>query len=225
MNLNELASACNLYNSKTNFDCSYINFLNSINKSLNINKPEHRKALLVWLNSWACRQFVIEYHDFASEQILDWYINVKSLIPEKSKNIWELTDNDFNKIKILYDTLVNTPVSKKYRDNKEIINHAGPTGAAKILFALRPDTLILWDNPMQKYFNEGHNGYAYIEYIKRVNEEINDLINQCENNNFTIKELPQKINRPNSSIPKLIDEYHWVTITKKWKLPKLEIFK
>ena len=102
MNLNELASACYLYNSKTNFDCSYINFLNSINKSLNINKPEHRKALLVWLNSWACRQFVIEYHDFASEQILDWYINVKSLIPEKSKNIWELTDNDFNKIKILY---------------------------------------------------------------------------------------------------------------------------
>ena len=225
MNLNELASACYLYNSKTNFDCSYINFLNSINKSLNINKPEHRKALLVWLNSWACRQFVIEYHDFASEQILDWYINVKSLIPEKSKNIWELTDNDFNKIKILYDTLVNTPVSKKYRDNKEIINHAGPTGAAKILFALRPDTLILWDNPMQKYFNEGRNGYAYIKYIKKVNEEITDLINQCENNNFTIKELPQKINRPNSSIPKLIDEYHWVTITKKWELPKLEIFK
>jgi hypothetical protein len=225
MDLNELASACYLYNTKTNFDCSYITFLNLIDNSLDLNKPKHRKALLVWLNSWACRQFIIDYHEFASEQILDWHTNLKSLIPAKSKNIWELTKNDFNKIKILYDTLANTPVSKKYRNNKEMVNHAGPTGAAKILFALRPKTLILWDIPMRRYFNHGENGYTYIKYIKKVNEVINDLIVQCENNNFTIEELPKKINRPYSTIPKLIDEYNWVTITKKWKLPKLEIFK
>jgi hypothetical protein len=68
MDLNELASACYLYNSKTNFDCSYITFLNSIDNSLDLNKPEHRKSLLVWLNSWACRQFIIDYHEFDLEQ-------------------------------------------------------------------------------------------------------------------------------------------------------------
>ena len=224
MDLNELASACQLYATKTNFDDSYIAFLNSIENTLDLNNPKHRKSLLIWLNSWACRQFIIAYHDFASEQIINWYTNLKSLIPEKSKNIWELTDNDFNKIKILYDTLANTPVAKKYKNNKEAINHAGPTGAAKTLFALRPKALILWDIPMRKYFNQGDSGFAYIQYIKKANEIIKDLIVQCKNDNFTIEELPKKINRPYSTIPKLIDEYNWVTITKKWQLPKIRIF-
>lgn len=225
MNLNELASACNLYSSKTNFDHSYINFLNSTGNSLDLYDPQHRKALLVWLNSWACRQFVVDYHDFASEQILDWYTNAKLLVPEKSKNIWELTENDFSKINILYDSLANIPVSKKYRNSREIVNHAGPTGASKILFALRPKSLILWDEKMRAHFKKGDNGFAYIQYIKDVNEIVKDLIIQCNRNNFQIEELPKRINRPNSTIPKIIDEYFWVTITKKWTLPEFKIFK
>jgi hypothetical protein len=224
MDLNELASACALYKTKTNFDYSYINFLNSIDNSLDLNKPDHRKFLLIWLNSWACRQFVIDYHRFASEQIFEWYKNLKPFIPEKSINIWELADDDLDKIKILYDTLVNTPVSKKYRNNIEMVNHAGPTGAAKTLFALRPKSLILWDIPMRRYFNNGDNGYAYIKYIRKVNEYINNLIVQCKKNNFSIEELPMKIDRPYSTIPKLIDEYNWVTITKGWQIPKINKF-
>ncbi len=73
MDLNELASACQLYNTKTNFDRSYLNFLKETDNSLDLNKPEHRKSLLVWLNSGGCRQFIIAYHDFASEQLLNWY--------------------------------------------------------------------------------------------------------------------------------------------------------
>jgi hypothetical protein len=211
MNLNELASACEQYSSKTNFDYSYINFLNSTGNSLDLYNPRHRKSLLVWLNRWACRQFVIDYHDFASEQILNWYTNKKSLVPEKSKNIWELAENDFNKIKILYDSLANTPVSKKYRNNREIVNHAGPTGASKILFALRPKSLILWDGKIRDNFKKGDNGFAYIQYIKAANEIVKDLIIQCNRNNFQIEELPKRINRPYSTIPKLIDEYFWIT--------------
>jgi len=225
MNLNELASACQLYNNKTNFDRSYLYFLKEIGNSLDLNKPEHRKALLIWLNSWACRQFIIDYHEFASEQIINWYTNLKSLIPEKSKNIWELTDNALEKIKILHDALSNTPVSKKYRNNKEMVNHAGPTGAAKILFALRPKSLIPWDGAMRNDFEKRDSGFAYIEYIKKSNEIIRNLVIQCNNNNFEINELSEKINRSYSTILKLIDEYNWVTITKGWTVPEIKIFK
>jgi hypothetical protein len=121
--------------------------------------------------------------------------------------------------------LVNTPVSKKCRNNREIVNHAGPTGASKILFALRPKSLILWDGKIRDNFKKGDNGFAYIQYIKAANEIVKDLIIQCNRNNFQIEELPKKINRPYSTIPKLIDEYFWVTITKKWTLPELKIFK
>ncbi len=225
MNLNELASACKLYNDKTNFDASYLAFSNSISNSLDLNKYEHRKSLLIWLNKWACRQFIIAYHDFASEKILKWYRSLKSLLPKKSKNIWELDDEDFDKIKILYDTLANTPIAKKLKNNKEITNHAGPTGASKILFVLRPKSLMLWDGAMRTNFNASYDGNAYINYIKNVNQTINELVSQCRNNNFEIKELPEKINRPHSTIPKLIDEYNWVTITKGWTVPKMKFFK
>jgi len=59
-----------------------------------------------------------------------------------SYRILELTNNDFNKIKILYDTLSNIQVAKKIKIKRELINHAGPTGALKILFTLRLKSLI-----------------------------------------------------------------------------------
>lgn len=224
MNLNDLASASQVYRKETNFDSSYLHFLQEIDNTLDLTNSKHRKALLVWLNSWACRQFIIKYHDFASEQILKWYKNAEYLLPEKTKNIWELTDNDLDKIHRLYDSLVNIPIAKKRKNNNEEIIHAGPTGASKILYVLRPKSLILWDIPMRKYFNWGDSGYAYVRYINHVNKIIKDLIIQCKYNNFSIEVLPEKINRPNSSIPKLIDEYHWVTITKGWQIPKLNKF-
>lgn len=224
MNLNELAAACQLYNSKTNFDKSYIYFLNSIDNSLDLNNSKHRKALLTWLNRWACRQFIIVYHAFASEQILNWYINMHFLLPEKSKNIWELDKNDFDKIKILYDTLSNTQVAKKIKNQKEVINHAGPTGASKILFALRPKSLMLWDGKMRDDFGKGKDSLAYINYLQKAKKDAEQLIKHCKLNGFALVELPEKIDRHYSTIPKILDEYQWVTITKGWKIPKLTKF-
>ncbi len=37
--------------------------------------------------------------------------------------------------------------------------------------------------------------------------------------------LPEKIKRIYSTIPKFIDEYNWVTITKGWSIPIIKIFK
>ena len=224
MNLNELASACHLYNTKTNFDSSYLYFLKVTDNSLDLNKAKHRKAMLVWLNSWKCRQFIIAYHDFASAQIHKWYINLNYLLPEKSKNIWELSGNDFDKIKILYDTLSNTQVAKKIKNKKEVINHAGPTGASKILFALRPKSLMLWDGKMRDDLGKGDDSLAYIEYLQKAKQDIEILIKHCKLNGFTLQELPEKINRSYSTIPKILDEYRWVTVTKGWQVPKLNKF-
>lgn len=225
MNLNELASACQLYNDKTNFDASYITFLNSINNNLNLNNHEHRKELLVWLNKWACRQFALNYHETSSTLIQNWYNEFNHLLPSKDRNIWELSEKDFNLILILYEKLKKLEASKRNVYSEKISISVGPTGSSKILFAIRPKSLIPWDGAMRDDFREGDSGFAYIEYIKKANELIRDLIIQCRNNNFEINELPKKINRPYSTIPKLIDEYNWVTITKGWTVPKIKNFK
>ena len=80
----------------------------------------------------------------------------------------------------------------KYRNNTELLNHVDSIGSVKILFVLRPKSLILWDIPMRRHFSNGGNGYACIKYIKMLNEVINDLVIQCKNNNFTIEEVPKK---------------------------------
>jgi len=46
----------------------------------------------------------------------------------------------------------------------------------------------------------------------------------CEANGFTIAELPIRLERFNSSVPKLMDEYYWMTKTKQWTLPAPRAF-
>ncbi|MEA3312397.1 MAG: hypothetical protein U9Q76_09305, partial [candidate division WOR-3 bacterium] len=44
----------------TEDDDAYKEFLKSVNYVLDLDKPEHRKSLLKWLNKWGCRQFAIK---------------------------------------------------------------------------------------------------------------------------------------------------------------------
>lgn len=77
MKLNELAAACKLYDEKTNFDDSYIDFIKSIDYSLDLTKPLHRQYLLKWLNRWACRQFAKNIMVFSQ---IWFYSGIKNLV-------------------------------------------------------------------------------------------------------------------------------------------------
>jgi len=70
MRLSELAFACFVYAQFTNYDDSYLSFLQAIGHRLDPANSKHRRALLAWLNLWGCRQFAIEYHGLASSEVL-----------------------------------------------------------------------------------------------------------------------------------------------------------
>ena len=214
MNLNELTEACKLYYTKTNFDNSYIDFIKLTNFSLDLNNSSHRQYLLIWLNRWVCRQFAKKYHEAFSKLIYIWFIEYGHLLPDKNKNIWELNIDDYNNILLIYEKLKNIEASKRVVYSKESSVKVGATGASKILFALRPKSLIPWDGFMRNYFNEGDSGFAYTNYIKNASKLIKELEKECNKNGFEITDLPSKIQRPFSTLPKLIDEYNWVIITR-----------
>ncbi len=67
-----LAYACRLYGTFTEFDSSIKEFRRETAQTVDLENQAHRKALLVWLNSWGCRQFAKEYHRMASEALLEW---------------------------------------------------------------------------------------------------------------------------------------------------------
>jgi len=101
----------------------------------------------------------------------------------------------------------------------------GPIGAAKILFGIRPKALIPWDNAIRDHYRQKESCASYLEFLKRIKSIILGKIKPaCKRKRFTLAELPAQLGRHNSTIPKLIDEYHWVTITKGCTPPTQDTF-
>lgn len=218
--LYQIALTSLIFESITDYNKSYKKLLESTAYSLDLNKDAHRSALLKWLNDWGCRNFKKDHHRFASQEILDWYNENEQLLSNFDKNIWELTNKDFEGTSIIFETLLKKTASKRKRGNKDIIVRIGPTSVSKILFALRPKTFIPWDAEMRKNFNLKGDQKDYLKYLKISIEIANGLAEQCNKNGFKLEDFPSKISKADSTIPKLIDEYFWVTLTRGCTLPE-----
>ena len=220
MKLGDLAFACYLYGSFTEDDMYYADFLKITNNSPDLEKDDHRVALIKWLNQWGCRQFAIEYHDDASKEILIWYRNCKNLLMPKDKNLWELTEMEISSAIKAYGDLSGKIASCRINKGKKVSVRIGPTGAAKILFAIRPKSLLPWDIPIREELDFDETAESYKEFIKKVIAELDEIDKYCKKNGIKLVDLPEILNRPYSTVPKLIDEYYWVTITNKCTPPK-----
>lgn len=143
MTLSELAFACFLYSRLTDYDNSYLLFLQSTNGSPDLSNPEHRKALLAWLNRWGCRQFALEYHEHASGEILSWHNEYSSTLFPRDRNLWELSEPELASAGAAYESLSSRIASYRARDRNSFAVSVGPTGAAKILFERVWGTTIL----------------------------------------------------------------------------------
>lgn len=223
VSLAELAFACYIYANITDYDSSYHNFRLAISDELNLKDPHHRQVLITWLNQWGCRQFSKECHNLASDEISQWYRKSGHLLPDKNLNLNELSHQELKDADEAYLSLsLKTACIRKTRAEKPSKITIGPTGASKILFALRPASLVPWDDPIRKDLGFHSGGNAYFDYLIGIQRSLKSLQAQCLQLGFDLKDLPNILNRPLSTAPKLIDEFYWVTITNKCCLPSSE---
>lgn len=204
----------------TDYDESYTQFLQAIDGQPNLTLDTHRLALLKWLNSWGCRQFAIKYHDLASEEIRAWHEQYGELLPSLDTTFLALSGNDINNVAVAYTDLSERLASKRKqpRGGEHIVKF-GPTGAAKLLFALRPQALVPWDEAFRQELQLDGSAHSYLTYFRIVKEILEELAEDCRRNGYNLSDLPELVGRPTSSLAKLIDEYFWVTISKKCKVP------
>jgi len=221
MNIYDLAFTTLVYGSLTDFNKTYIKLINDTNNNININLQSHRQTILKWLNDWGCRNFYKDYHELASKELYDWHTEYSSLLPQKKINIWELSFEDLELIEKSYNSLTIKIASYAKRKNGKVTpNKFGPTGTSKILFALRPKSLIPWDGEMRKEFKKKYKISTYKQFMSKVIKEVRELKTSCQKNGFELEDIPAKLNKSNNiTIPKLIDEYHWITITNKCNPP------
>jgi hypothetical protein len=211
MTINELKIACYLYERFTDYDKGYRS-LRSI-EVLDLNLREHIVKLLEWLRSWGCRQFKTDDTEMSIKYLTDWYAKDSKLLPNHGLHLLNGDRLQLDLTTGIFDRLRNTKISERYNSTSEVT--VGPVGAAKILFALRPNFYSPWDRPICQ--NKGYqlDGHGYIKYLEDIQVTLSELEKECKEGGLKIFDLVKITNRPFSTLPKLIDEYNWVTITNK----------
>jgi len=224
MTLGELAFGCYIYGATTG-DVGYLRFLRDTAPTLDLTKYDHRKSLLKFLNNWGCRQFAKAYHVHAAKQIDRWQHRFAMTLFPITKSLQSLTSADLDLVEEAYNCLVKKtagrrkPTSGGKARRGGILVSFGSVGTAKILFALRPHALMPWDDEIRKGLMLENSSGGYRKYLLMSKKWLDDLEKDCHKQGFALADLPVKLGRPKSSLPKLIDEYLWVTMTRKCKLP------
>ncbi len=217
--LSELAFACHVFEALTNYDSSYLRLQQATDGSTNLCLPEHRKALLRWLNAWGCRQFAVAYHDRASEEIFSWYGEYADRLCPEDRRLLELSEAELAAVGTAYDALSGRTASYRERGGGTHRVPIGPAGAAKILFAIRPRALLPWDAGIRKGLDHTPSGASYVHYLRDAKMLLENLAVQCHIHGLELSDLPQELGKPDSSIAMLLNKYYWVTITRGYRLP------
>jgi len=85
---------------------------------------------------------------------------------------------------------------------------------------LRPDCLPPWDEAIRKHFKHDGSAESYADQVKEVRRCIIQLVEDAQRFGIKASEIGQRIGRPCSSLPKLVDEYFWATISSSIVPPK-----
>lgn len=222
MNLCDLALACSMYNSLTPFNVSLGDLKKETDASIDLTKLCHCTHVVEWLNKWGCRHLSKESHPIASSSILDWYNHEGAKLFPIGKALWELDNQDMVRVVTAYGSLKDRTGASTTRGDKKLQVDIGPTAASKILFVVRPEALMPWDEAMRKELdcNGSKESYSkFLMFIKKLACRIGEL---CKANDFDISDLPHKMGRDSSTVLELINEYVWVTVNSKRKLPSAQ---
>jgi hypothetical protein len=217
----ELAYQCSLYSSQTNYDASLDKLRRVTAGQLDPVNAEHRTALFTWLNAWGCRQFAIDHHlATAAPSLVSWARIWEERLPPLEYQLTRLSDSEIRLCAASYEALRHCPASlKQGEDGRTITVTFGPTGAAKTLFAMRPNVFAPWDESIRQAMGWGADGASFRAYLVRSADTLRDL---CSEGRIGVEDLPAIVGRPNSSPPKLIDEYNWVVYTRRCPPPSVE---
>jgi hypothetical protein len=221
MELYELAVGCSIYKALSGDDSRVTRLWRKTGGQVDPYNSAHQKFLFEWLNQWGCRQFSRVHHDLiAAPSLKAWASNFLASLPSNDVLLEAVSMSQMEVIGAAYDDLRRREAgTRTLKDGSTSYVTYGPVGAAKTLFALRPNVCPPWDSYTLRALGLDHSGASYSKYLKRV---ISDLRAVSSRAGVQINELPSLIGRPNSTPPKLIDEYYWVTVTRGFKPPSRE---
>ncbi|KLO29142.1 hypothetical protein ABW17_29580 [Mycobacterium nebraskense] len=216
--LYELAFGCWIYKAITRYDSTVTKLRTATGGQVDPHNLNHRRWLFKWLNQWGCRQFNKADQDTVAGQSLGvWAGKWLTRLPTDDQTLETINESQIGEISNAYEELRWQQAGTRRRAGGAISHVTyGPVGAAKTLFALRPNVCPPWDDYTLNALRLDASGASYGKYLRLVLSNLQAVSIQA---GVQIAELPALLGRAKSTPPKLIDEYYWVTITRRVKPP------
>jgi hypothetical protein len=196
---------------KFRFDRTLQAARNDIGGQPDLANPEHARRLRVWLNQWLCR---IGYPglqgDVFADSLAIWWRGFKGTLPSEDIGLARLTDVQLRAVSRAYgDLFVRRAAINKTGGTRRV----GPTAAAKLLYFVRPAAVTAWDNAISRRTGRGRDEMAFLRHLTTCRDWATSL--EAEGRQFGLQpsEIGPYLNRPASSVAKLIDEWLYATIT------------
>jgi hypothetical protein len=166
-----------------------------------------RDLLLRFLNAWGCR---IRYPRDGEPApfgaaLSAWWQSWQPALPRVS--LLHMSESDIGTVAVAYAALAAVPVSGGQRRRS-----LGPTGAAKALYALRPESVAPWDAAIAVQTQGGRDEAAFGRHLRLCRMWAAALIAET---GASETELPALAGRPAVPLTKILDEYLYVTFTLK----------
>jgi len=222
ISLGSLAYACNVYDAMTDFGSSFREFQRRVHGKPDLDDPDHRRALLKWLNAWGCRHLALACHQDVSEELDAWYTSSWGRLPATTDHLVDMDDGVLDPFTELFDSLSGLPTREAVRNGRRFLISFGPTAASKTLFALRPHVFAPWDEAIRQQVAADESGASYVRFLQMIRNDLGQVAQQCLRQGIQPDDLPRRLGRPESTAPQLIGEYYWITVTKRVKPPDPE---
>ena len=180
--------------------------------ALDLSIRAHREALLRFLRAWGCRHLRRDDTGRSSRALASWWSRFGPTLPPTTAPLTDLDDAQLAALGRAYAALARSPAALRASRGGDVPVSFGDTAAAKALFAIRPQAVPPWDEPMRRAFGWGRvEAEEYATFLVAVRGALIGLARRLQ---VEPSELPAELDRPASSPVKIVDEFLWVRITR-----------
>lgn len=167
----------------------------------------HALALFRWLNRWGCRIPTALATSFV-DQIGTWWRTAEPALPSPAEELATLSDMQLASLAERAAELANLSLARVDAPRRRRLRW---TAAAKVLYAVRPSAVTAWDATIAQA-SGGPSQAAFERHLRTARGWARDL--EAEAARLGIESVPAHVERAESSVAKLLDEWLYLTVTR-----------
>lgn len=176
-----------------------------------LTSPGHAQRLRRWLNQWGCRiGYPAAEADVFADSLAAWWGRFSGTLPPEGNDLAQLTDVQLEAVSRAYGDLYVRPAAVSGTGRSRRV---GPTAAAKLLYFVRPHAVTAWDRAIAAHTGGGQDQAAFLRHLTVCRMWAASLEAEGRPLGLRPREIGPYLDRPASSVAKLIDEWLYATIS------------